>query len=193
MNILLEVPGMTDVIGDTILDMIDADEDPRLFGEEVDANGFAWFNKPLESLDELLLIPGVTPQLVFGFDRNRNGLIDPQEAAEAAQASQDMALHPLGWSAFLTVHSKEANARIEDGSERLYINNGVLADLYDQLLEEFADDGNAEDWAQFIVAYRMNGPVPTEEGTETPAGQPLASGVRVVPREVPVEAAVEPH
>ncbi len=175
LNILMQIPGMTQEIGDAILDWIDPDDEERLYGAEEATYGYAPKNAPLESLDELLLIPDVTPQLVFGFDWNRNGLIDPQEATEATASSTDLTLHPLGWSAFLTVHSKEANLRI-DGSERIYVNNGVLADLYDQIVEELAEDGDAETWATFIVAYRMNGPVATEDGAEQQAGQGLASG-----------------
>jgi len=38
---------------------------------------------PYDSLNELLLVRGVTPELLFGKDKNRNGVIDPDEAERA--------------------------------------------------------------------------------------------------------------
>jgi Type II secretion system (T2SS), protein K len=168
--ILMAIPGMTIEIADAILDWIDKDEDERPNGAEnsyYEPLGYQCKNGPIESLDELLLIRGVTPQMVFGFDANRNGIIDSEEATAAAQSPD---VHPLGWSAYLTVRSKEANKRL-DGSDKIDLSNGVLADLYDQLIEEFTEDGNAEDVAKFIVAYLMNGPKNAEES------QPASQGV----------------
>jgi len=168
--ILLAIPGMTIEIADAILDWIDKDDDARLNGAEFDYYeplGYECKNGPIESLDELLLIRGVTPQMVFGLDANRNGIIDPEEATAAAQNAD---VHPLGWSAYLTVVSKEANKRL-DGSDKIDLSNGVLADLYDQLVEEFSEDGNGEEVAKFIVAYRMSGPKNAEEN------QPASKGV----------------
>lgn len=169
---LLAIPGMTVEIADAILDWIDKDDDLRENGAEsgdYEPLGYECKNGPIESLDELLLIRGITPQMVFGLDANRNGLIDPEEST-AAQQNPDV--HPLGWSAYLTVRSKEANKRI-DGSDKIDLSNGVLADLYDQLLEEFSEDGNGEEIAKFIVAYRMNGPNKTDDNQ--PASQGLSS------------------
>lgn len=173
-NVLLTLPGMTNETADAILDWIDEDDEERQYGAEYgyyEQFGYEPRNGPLQSLDELLLIRGVTPQLVYGFDANRNGIIDAEEA-QAASAAAD--LPPLGWMAFLTVHSRESNRRL-DGSEKININDGVLSDLYDRLVEEFAEDGNGEDIAQFIVAYRMNGPANLSEENQ-PAAQSLATG-----------------
>ena len=40
-------------------------------------------NGPLQTVEELLLVRGVTPQLLFGLDTNRNGLIDTHEMSTA--------------------------------------------------------------------------------------------------------------
>lgn len=166
------IPGMTPELADVILDWIDEDDEERLMGAEslqYQADNITCKNGPLESLDELLNIPGITARMVYGFDANRNGIIDPAERA-AAQASDTPDLHPLGWSAFLTTYSKEWNRRF-DGSEKININNGVLADLYDDLVEEYAD-GDGEEIAKFIVAYRMNGP-----SNATEENQPASTGL----------------
>ena len=172
--VLLELPGMTEEMADAICDWIDTDEDVREFGAEsetYDEYGYEPANGPLESIDELLLIlPGkITPELVFGFDKNRNGILDGAEIAAAAAKPE---IYPLGWNAFVTVSSKESNLT-NTGDPKIDLNNGDLASLYDQIVEEY-EGGNAEEIAKFIVAYRMYGPVDDgEEGSQS-ASQGLA-------------------
>lgn len=68
---LLNLPGMTDEIADAILDWIDEDDEPREVGAEADE--YAEQPRPYrprnaipDSLDELLLVRGVTPWLLYG-------------------------------------------------------------------------------------------------------------------------------
>lgn len=63
--------GGVDQVADSIADFIDTDEFPRLNGAEADAYKrlglpYGPFNAPLLSLDQLLLIPGITAPLLFG-------------------------------------------------------------------------------------------------------------------------------
>ena len=63
---LMLLPGMTEDIADAILDWIDADDTKREFGAELEdysalVPAYAPKNGPLDSLDELLLVRGVTP------------------------------------------------------------------------------------------------------------------------------------
>ena len=165
---LLMIPGMTDELADAILDFIDADETAREFGCESDyyeslSPPYPAKNSPLESLDELLLVRGVTASVLYGEDMNRNGLLDPNENdgdASFPPDNQDGALQ-MGWSAYLTVFGREKNLQ-SDGTQRININSNDLATLYDTLEESF--DSTV---AQFVVAYRMV-PAPT---TSTGQGQ----------------------
>jgi len=159
-EILMYLPDMTEEVADAILDWVDDDEEPRLYGAESDYYSaldppYSAKNAKFESVDELLQVAGVTPEFLYGEDTNRNGLLDPNED-DGDQSppfdNADGALNP-GWAAYLTVDSRELNLR-SDGSPKIYVNEGVLTDLYDTLEEEFD-----EDIARFIVAYRMNGPV----------------------------------
>lgn len=158
-GMLMYLPNMTEELADAILDSIDEDTSIREFGVESDYYldqdpPHAAKDGPLESLEELLLVAGVTPDLLYGEDTNRNGLLDPNENDGDASLPLDNAdgiLNP-GWAAYLTVDAKELNKRL-DGSEKINVNNGVLTDLYDMLLEEFD-----EDVARFVVAFRLNGP-----------------------------------
>lgn len=165
---LINLPGMTDELADAILDYIDADDTVRSFGAESAyyqglAMPYPAKNGPLESLDELLMVRGVSPMLLYGEDANRNGLLDPNENDGLASPPGDNADGALllGWTQYLTVYSRESNT-LPDGSEKIFINQGILTDLYDETMKLV----NNEDKAKFIVAYRMYGPVETEEDEE---------------------------
>ncbi|MCA9074547.1 MAG: general secretion pathway protein GspK [Planctomycetaceae bacterium] len=176
-EMLMYLPDMTEEIADAILDWVDADDDPRTYGAESDvyltfSPPYEAKNGPLESVDELLLVAGVTPELLYGEDANRNGLLDPNENDGEATPPFDNAdgvLNP-GWAEFLTVHSRESNLR-PDGTPKININQPLLTVLYDELAEEFGEDSGIP---QFITAYRLNGsdnvPPLYPEGSENTTG-----------------------
>jgi hypothetical protein len=124
-------------------------------------------NGPINSIEQLLLVRGVTPQLLFGYDENRNGYLDSGEMNNMNMGLQPGAAPgttstvtdpnvlpppPLGWAPYLTLHSLEKNVA-SDGSPRININSDDLQTLYDDLLTVLGD----ETWASFIVAYRFGG------------------------------------
>lgn len=151
-EILLQLPEMTEETADAILDWLDSDDEARDFGVESEfyqglSPAYAAKNGPMDSLDELLLIPGVTPQLLFGLDTNRNGILDPEEAASGDVSVNDSDLF-LGWSAFLTLYSKESNLTAE-GLPRINVNAEDLEQLYDDLKSTFNDQ-----WANMVILYR---------------------------------------
>ena len=167
-NRLMYIPNMTEEIASAILDWIDEDEDPRPYGVESDyystlESPYYAKNAPLESLDELLLVRDVTPEMLYGEDTNRNGILDPNENDGDATLPLDNAdgVLDVGWFAYLTVHSREINIR-PDGSEKVNVNQTMLTELYDQLETELGPDE-----ARFIVAYRLNGPVQTAEDLDS--------------------------
>lgn len=166
-EMLLYLPEMTLEIADAILDWVDDDIQARQHGAE--DNYYARLpqpyyaaNAPLESLDELLLVRDITPLLLYGEDENRNGLLEPNE-------DDGDGILQRGWSTYLTVFSREANRR-SDGSARINLNQESLADLFDQLEQEFD-----EDIAQFVTAYRMNGSNQSQENGAT-SGENSQSG-----------------
>lgn len=161
--VLMFLPQMTEEVADAILDFLDADESPRAVGAENEyyqGLGLSARNGPLESLDELLLVRGVTPDLLFGEDANRNGLLDPNEDDGDKSLPLDDGNGELfaGWSAWLTIYGRELNVRA-DGQTKIDINMNALGDLYDKIQPELG-----EDVAKFIVAYRMNGPYQGSSG-----------------------------
>ncbi len=162
-EMLMMLPGMTDNVADAILDWLDEDSIPREFGAEAETYslmGYEPANGPIKSLDELLLVAGVTPELLYGADRNRNGLIDSneQELSMAYQIDPARGSLDRGWSAYLTIYSKERNVD-SDGLPRINMNGEDMQALYDELVTVFDPD-----WATFIVAYRQNGPYQENAG-----------------------------
>ncbi len=153
--LLMTLPGMSEEIADAILDWIDEDSEPRPFGAESEyystlPTPYEPRNGPLQSVEELLLVRGVTPTLLFGVDANRNGVVDIDEQQRFGVGVEMSGA--LGWAAYLTVHGAEAN-KSDDGHPRVNVNQDDLELLYDELLEALGD----EDYASFIVAYRIAG------------------------------------
>lgn len=173
-GMLMALPGMTEEIADAILDWLDEDEEPRPLGAEFADTyqllqpAYKPANGPIDSIEQLLLVRGVTPQLLFGYDENRNGVLDTAE-----QSKMNMGLQagtapgtlpalstdpnatqppPLGWAPYLTLQSQEKNVA-SDGSERVNVNSDDMQLLYEDLSAVLQNDL----WASFIVAYRYGG------------------------------------
>lgn len=202
-NMLMELPSMTVEIADAILDWIDADEEQREYGAEADSYSVVFpRNGPIDSLEELMLVYGVEPQLMYGEDANRNGILDPNEndGDQSLPYDNGDGILDLGWSAYLTTYSVEANYRHaydRFGEERINLNEPLLTDLYDALLEEYD-----EDIALFVTAYRLKGPNvdpsavtdPTTSGASGSGENPLngvGSGRSTTTGDLETDAALE--
>lgn len=158
-TLLMGLPGMTEDVADSILDWMDTDDTPREFGAEIDyysglSPAYGTKNGPVDTVEELLLVRGITPQLLFGCDVNRNGQLDEHEMLEENNggASTDPAM-VRGWSPYLTLYSAEWNVNPE-GLPKVYLNTSDL----NQLVEDLEAASFSEEWITFIVAYRQMGP-----------------------------------
>jgi len=164
-NMLMKLPGMAEEVANSILDWIDTDEDTRAGGAETDyyqglSPGYPCKNGPLETLEELLYVKGVTPQLLFGNDYNRNGILDPEEGGE----------RDLGWAAYLTVYGREQNVD-SLGKPRVYINDSNTQRLYDSMTQI---PGMSPELAGYIILYRRYGPAQIQ-------GLPPIAGLGSIP------------
>jgi len=170
---LRQLPQMTDALADSILDWIDADDQPREFGAESDtylASGRGYLPRQAlpQSLDELLLVEGVTRELLLGRDRNRNFEVDASETSHADTVEQPRSSTGTaepnlgGWSDYLTLHSSERN---QDplGNPRVNLNQDDLQRLATSLSDRLPDD-----LTRFIIAWRQYGPLGTS-GSTVPA------------------------
>jgi type II secretory pathway component PulK len=144
---LMKLPNMTADVADAIVDWVDPDDDQRPTGAESAyyqglPQGYKAKNGPLNSLDELLLVKGVTPQLLFGTDRNRNGVADDDPGGSAA--------FDRGWAEYLTVYGRELNVD-SAGVLRENVNESEdLPGLYQRLTSRVGPE-----LADFILAYKM--------------------------------------
>lgn len=158
-TLLMALPGMTEDIADAILDWLDPDDEPREAGAEVDyysglSPPYAPKNGPVDTVEELLLVRGVTPQLLLGVDINHNLQLDRHEQME--ENTSDASTEPnafRGWSAYLTIYSVEWNITPE-GNPKVYLNTNDL----NKLVSDLESAGFDQEWINFIVAYRQAGP-----------------------------------
>ncbi|MAT73501.1 MAG: hypothetical protein CMJ58_28805 [Planctomycetaceae bacterium] len=168
---LLALPGMTIEIADAILDWLDADESPRTNGAEAEYYQgldppYSPTNGPLSSVDELLQVRGVTPELLYGLDQNRNLVIDPHEMPRGALAEVDNSTGELnrGWAAYLTVDSVES-FKLSTGESRANVNGTDLQALYQQLGTTLSDEQ-----AKFIILARQYGLQPANQNSQNRRG-----------------------
>jgi len=167
---LLAIPGIDTAVADAILDWLDEDDSPREFGAERPhyqelSPPYPPRNGPLTALDELLMIRGVTPELLYGLDTNRSYTVDIQEQRARGileQIENNDGEMNRGISAYLTLHSLE-QLKTSDGEEKIDVNALDLKQLHEELRK-----ATSEAEANFIVAYRQNGPA-----TETPTGETI--------------------
>ncbi len=180
-ELLMALPGMTESIADAIMDWIDADDEPREFGAESDYYQsldppYLARNGVPETVEELLLVKDVLPTLLFGPDANRNGMIDASELLLSSAGAVDETTGDMtrGWSAYLTLYSAEKNLN-PDGEPRIDLNQEDMQTLHDQLSEKF-DAG----WADFIVAFRQNGPAQgNNNNSNQQEAQPATGGAAI--------------
>lgn len=149
-EMLLKIPGMTVQVADALLDWIDDDDAPRAFGAEQTYYASLRLPPPrngrIDSLEELLQVRGVTPELLYGSDRNADGLVDAGEARDALRGVEH------GWVRYLTAVARESNLR-RDGTAKIYLNAEDAVDLYD-LLEPRV----GAEMAKYLAALRKFGP-----------------------------------
>ena len=162
-NTLMTLPNMTDAIANSIVFWIDPKATQRPSGASDEYYAaldppYHAKNGPLDSLEELLFVQGVTPQLLFGNDKNRNGILDADE--DDGTGALDM-----GWSAYLTIYSREENVD-SLGNPRIYVNDPDLTSLQTYLTNAGFDDTISS----FIIAYRTYGPTASSGGSGASGG-----------------------
>ncbi len=155
---LLALPGSSKELTHAVLDWLDGDDSKRESGAEREdyekmEPSILPRNGLVESIDELLLVKGMTAEIFFGEDANRNGVVDPEENdgdRSPPMDDEDGELDP-GWRDFLTLWSSEPNLD-RKGRPRVWLNDSDLGRLYTLVEKEFGIE-----WAQFIVSARVLG------------------------------------
>lgn len=138
-NKLMRTPGLTRSTADAILDHI-----------RVSKPVGQGYRPAIADLSELLAVPGITEERLYGRDWNRDGMVDAREwQLPVRVAGVGLGDSALGWSGYWTVLGGESTLR-SDGTKKIAINQTNLALLYDQLIEHVTPEE-----AQFILAWRL--------------------------------------
>lgn len=105
-------------------------------------------NGPLQTIRELLMVNGVSRQLLMGEDANQNGLLDPEEddGDESFPPDNRDGLLDAGWSASLTVDSSVGN-QTAAGQDRIDVQSADEKSLT-------SIPGISASLAKAIIAYR---------------------------------------
>jgi len=138
------LPNMTDELAAAIVDWRDSDENTSTGGAESDyymllPNPYLCKNSPLETVEELFLVKGFTPELLFGEDTNRNGALDINENDADASDPPDNRDGRLdrGIRPFITVYSREPNTDA-NGAQRVNVASGQGQALTNLLAKAFS-------------------------------------------------------
>ncbi len=127
-DVLLRLPRMTEEIADSIIDWRDQDSNAGAAGAEDSyylalTPPYRCENQPFETVEELLLVRGMTAEILYGEDVNLNGRLDGNENDGDTlfpPDNRDGKLDPGLWP-LVTVWSSDANTSA-DGRARVNIN-----------------------------------------------------------------------
>ena len=172
-----------DIVG-AILDWRDQDSTPQTeagdtegtYYEELD-KPYKIRNGPFDSVEELLLVKGITAQLLYGEDVDRNGLLTPNEDdgdSTFPPDNQDNVLN-RGLYPYLTVYSYENNVS-NDNRRRIYLFGEANA-VREELAMVFEDEPDVVDY--IVEVTRGQGPARRGRGQGTgPRGNTGTSGTQ---------------
>lgn len=132
---LMQIPGMTTEIAEAILDWRDTDDTAMESGAESSfynalVPGYNAKNGPIESLEEMLRIKGIDESILYGEDRNRNGILDPGEddGDRSFPPDDSDGLILRGFADYLTVYSMDMNWT-KDGRARMNVTSAKPDDV----------------------------------------------------------------
>lgn len=153
---LMALPDMEEPIADAILDWRDENSRPSDQGVETGYYRNLTFpyecrNGPFRTIRELLLVKGVTEDLLYGEDTNFNGVLDLNERDGDESLPMDNGDSELdqGWIAFLSCYGEKKNTN-SAGQPRININSADQGELERSL-------SLTSGQAQWIVDNRNSG------------------------------------
>ncbi len=164
-------------IVDAIIDWMDPDAVARSEAGDTELEYYRSLDKPyrvkngpFDTVEELLLVKGVTPRVLYGEDWDRNGLLTPNEedGDELFPPDNEDEVLNRGLYPYLTVYSYEPNVS-NDNRARIYLFAEEQA-LREQLSEVFEDDPGVVD---YIVQATRGAKGPSAGGsTDNAGGEP---------------------
>lgn len=146
LEMLLKLPGMTAELAAAIIDWRDEDSEISPGGAESEYyllldEPYYCKNAPLETVEEVLLLRGASPQILYGEDMNRNGVLNYNEndAAESEPADNRDGRLDRGFYDYVTVYSAEENVS-QSGERRINVNGRDSSKLSELLRQVVGDD-----------------------------------------------------
>ena len=154
-NILQWLPNMTSDLLNAILDWrsTNGNGGTQLYYQMVQPP-YQCKAAPFETVDELRLVYGSSMDILVGKDRNRNGILDPNEQDNGNGQSDS------GLLEYVTVYSREPNIH-SDGTMRTNVNNAVS--LQPLLQARFGTSRANQIMTR--LGYSMSGPRRVTTGT----------------------------
>lgn len=150
---LMKIEDMRPEVISSIIDWRDGDNSAQPGGAERDYYAalkppYIPRNGEIQTIREMLLIQGVTPELLLGEDLNANGLLDPEENDGDENAPRDNHNGRLeaGWSGMFCLKSAIEN-RSASGEPRVHVQTASEAELT-------SVKGITSEIAKAIIAYR---------------------------------------
>ncbi|MBI1290753.1 hypothetical protein GC173_05860 [bacterium] len=146
-EMLAALPGMTSELAAAIVDWRDTDEELSSEGAEsadyltLDTP-YAAKNSEFESIDEIRLLHGADPEILYGEDRNMNGVLDQNENDGDASWPPDNedGILQTGIMRYITVFSREPNTK-SDGSNKVNLRGqSARSDLQTLVSERLGGD-----------------------------------------------------
>ncbi len=152
-NELAKLEGMTQGVAAAIIDWRDEDNEVTPGGAEAEYYAglqppYAPRNGPFQTVRELLMVRGISSDLLFGKDVDQNGLLGAPEDDRANSPAPDrgLALEDAGWSGLVCVDSSVRNVNAA-GKARTYLQSADEGSLT-------ALKGVTSEMAKAIIAYR---------------------------------------
>jgi len=140
-----ELPDMTPELAAAIVDFRDADDTPLPYGAESSfylglPRPYRARNTPFESISELLLVRGMTPAVLYGEDRNLNGILDANEDDGARSFPPDDADGVLDRGMYPLVTVSSASPAHPAGDDWADLNSDMSAKIAGVLVGRVSRD-----------------------------------------------------
>ncbi|QQE11305.1 general secretion pathway protein GspK [Planctomycetota bacterium] len=146
---LLLLPNITESIADAIIDWRDEDSEVSEYGAESEYYSqldlpYDCKNSNFETVEELLLVKGMTKSILFGEDYNQNGILDSTENDRDQFKPDDDGNGQLdyGLIPYITVISNEPN-QSENGEQRININSSNNQELRNLIFDKIENETRA--------------------------------------------------
>ena len=154
---LMVLPGMTDDIADA--SSTGSTPTTRPATRAPRASTTAAFNPPMSprtprppTIEELLLVKGVTPELLYGYDAVKMGYSSSDSVSGGHLRRRHRRLDGPRLGRLPDALERRIDPQAADGTPKINVNQEDMATLYTQLTAVLDPT-----WAQYIVAYRQGG------------------------------------